>query len=102
MSASHGRELPLYDAHDPFSVPLWGGKRLRARRKFKPQGLIGLAAILFLARRSVQWRDRRRDERLIQQLSLNPFPTMAYPFAHAKLVLLYFGASYFDENRFFT
>lgn len=25
---------------------------------------------------------------------------MVYPLAHAKLVLLYFGASYFDENRF--
>jgi hypothetical protein len=100
MSASRRRELPPCDAHDTFSVPLWGGKRLRARRKLKPQGIIGLAAILFLALRSVLWRDRRRDERLIQQLSLYHFPTMAYPLAHAKLVLLYFGASYFDENRF--
>ena len=97
MTAIRRRELPPCD--DTFTVPLWGGKRLRARRKFKPQGLIGLVAIFFLAIRSVVWRGRR-NERPIQQLSLYHFPTMVYPLAHAKLVLLYFGASSFDENRF--
>jgi hypothetical protein len=57
-----------------------------------------IVAIVFLALRAFL-RELPADKLPIQQLSFNGFPTLAYPLANAKLVVLYFGASYCEENR---
>mmetsp|Transcript_8837 Transcript_8837/g.14696 ORF Transcript_8837/g.14696 Transcript_8837/m.14696 type:complete len:248 (-) Transcript_8837:47-790(-) len=93
-------ELPLLD--ETLSVPLCGKKRIRARRKFKPQGIILIVAIVMIALRTFLIALPSMDRSSIpiaQQLSLKKFSSLAYPLANAKLVALYFGASYCEDNR---
>lgn len=91
-------ELPLIE--ETLSVPVWGKKRIRARRQFKPQGIILIAAIVMISLRTI-FMSAPEDRSILirRQPSLLQFSSLAYPLANAKLVALYFGASYCKENR---
>lgn len=92
-------ELPYLD--ESCTLALCGKKRIRAKRKFKPQGLILIVAIVMIALRTFLTQIPRDHGSMPGklQLSLARFPSLAYPLANAKLVALYFGASYCSENR---
>jgi hypothetical protein len=103
MTVPRRHELPSLD--ETCTLPLCGRKQIRARRKFKPQGIIALVAIVVLALRSFlrgsipEGSSRGNDLPRPKQLSLKQFPTLIYPIANAKLVALYFGASFYEETR---
>lgn len=105
MTVPRRHELPPLD--ETCTLPLCGRKQIRVRRKFKPQGIIVLVAIVFIALRSFLRGGESKGGRpqsddhqsMPKQLSLKQFPTLVYPLANAKLVALYFGASFYEETR---
>ena len=77
------------------------GRRVRAKRRIKPQGLALLVAISFFCLRQFlnQPDTRNPFEDTSKQMDLKIFETLLYPLENAKLIGLYFGASQYPENR---
>ena len=85
---------------DRLSFSLCGSTRIKATRRLKPQGIALLAAVsIFAVRQFLGQPDISLPDQPTHQIALSKYRSMVYPLANSQLVGLYFGASYYEENR---